>query len=151
MSEAAFQDQGSVEHCFGCGANNERGLRLKSYWRGDEGVAEFLPEAHHCGWSPDVAYGGLIASLIDCHACNLAIAHLYRATGRAIGSEPRIYCATAQLNVSLVKPTPMGSPIRLVARVRSVEGRKNWVDCDVFSGRTMTARGEVLAVRIETG
>jgi len=151
MAAIAFQDQGSVEHCFGCGANNERGLQLKSYWQGDDAVAEFLPEPHLCGWSPDVAYGGLIASLIDCHTCNLAIAHLYRAEERSIGTEPRIYCATAQLNLSLIKPTPMGAPIHLAARVRSVEGRKIWVDCEVFSRDTLTARGEVLAVRIEAG
>jgi len=40
MGEIAFQDQGSVHHCHGCGAANERGLRLKSYWEGDEAVAQ---------------------------------------------------------------------------------------------------------------
>ena len=28
MSNAAFQDQGAVHHCHGCGADNERGLRI---------------------------------------------------------------------------------------------------------------------------
>jgi len=152
MAEVAFQDQGSVQHCFGCGADNDRGLHLKSYWQGDEAVAEFVPEPHHCGWSPDVAYGGLVASLIDCHTCNLAIAHLYREANRPIGSEPKIYCATAQLNVSLIKPTPMDQPMRLTARIRRVDGRKIWVDCEVTCGGVLTARGEVLAVRIvDTG
>jgi len=149
MSKVAFQDQGSVAHCFGCGADNTRGLQLKSFWDGDDAVAEFLPEPHHCGWSVEVAYGGLVASLIDCHTCNLAIAHLYREAGRPIGSEPKIYCATAQLNVSLIKPTPIDQPMRLVARIRSIDGRKIWVDCDVIAAAEVTARGEVLAIRLK--
>ncbi len=148
MSEVAVQDQGSVEHCFGCGADNEHGLQLKSFWGGEEAVAEFLPASYHCGWSPDVTYGGLVASLIDCHTCDLAIAHLYRQEGRPIGTEPRIYCATAQLNVSLIKPTPIHRTIRLAARIKSVEGRKIWVTCEVMSGSERTARGEVLAIRL---
>ena len=121
MSDVSFQDQGSVAHCFGCGADNTRGLQLKSYWEGEAAVAVFRPESHHCGWSPEVTYGGLVASLIDCHTCNLAIAHLYREEGRPIRSEPRILCATAQLNVSLIKPTPIDGPIRLVARIKTLQ------------------------------
>ena len=39
MEEQAFQDQGSVSHCHGCGADNEKGLQIKSFWEGDEAVA----------------------------------------------------------------------------------------------------------------
>ena len=148
MSDVAFQDQGSVPHCFGCGPDNSQGLQLKSFWDGEEAVASFEPQPYHCGWSPDVTYGGLVASLIDCHTCNLAIAHLYKAESRAIGSEPKILCATAQLNVSLEKPTPINETIHLRARIKSVEGRKVWVDCEVSVKGKITAQGEVLAIRL---
>jgi acyl-coenzyme A thioesterase PaaI-like protein len=148
MSEASFQDQGSVSHCFGCGSDNAQGLQLKSFWDGEEAVALFEPKPHHCGWSPDVAYGGLIASLIDCHTCNLAIAHAYRSESRAIGSVPKIYYATAQLNVALQKPTPIDQTLHLRARIRSVERRKIWVDCEVATAGEVTARGDVLAIRL---
>ncbi len=151
MSEDSFQDQGSVEHCFGCGADNARGLQLKSYWEGEEAVATFEPAPHHCGWSPRVVCGGLVASLIDCHTCNLAIARLYRLEDRPIGSEPKIFCATAQLNVSLLKPTPIDQPLHLRARIKSVEGRKLWVDCEVTAAGQITARGQVLAIRLNEG
>ena len=101
MAEPAFQDQGSVHHCHGCGADNERGLRLKSYWDGDEAVANWHAEPHHCGGTPGNLNGGIIASLIDCHSLNLAIAHAYRVAGRPIGSAPRIGYVTASLQVSL--------------------------------------------------
>ncbi len=144
----AFQDQGAVAHCFGCGPDNQQGLQLKSFWNGDDAVATFIPKPHHCGGTPDITYGGLIAALIDCHTCNLAIAHLYKLEQRPIGSDPKINCLTAQLNVSLLNPTPIDRPIRLTARIRSVEGRKIWVDCDVSVADTITARGQVLAIKM---
>ena len=151
MSGLSFQDQGSVEHCFGYGADNTWGLKLKSYWEGEEAVATFEPAPHHCGWSPDVVCGGLVASLIDCHTCNLAIARLYRVADRPIGTEPKIFCATAQLNVSLLKPTPIDRPLHLRGRIKRVEGRKVWVDCEVAAAGQITARGEVLAIRLNEG
>jgi hypothetical protein len=148
MSELSFQDQGTVMHCFGCGADNSQGLQLKSFWSGEEAVASFVPRTYHCGWSPAVTYGGLLASLIDCHSCNLAIAHLYMMENRPIGTEPRILCATAQLNISLQKPTPIDQTLHLRARINRVDRRKVWVDCEVSAGGDVTACGEVLAIRL---
>jgi acyl-coenzyme A thioesterase PaaI-like protein len=51
-------------------------LRLKSYWDGDEAVANWRAEPHHCGGTQENLNGGIIASLIDCHSLNLAIAQL---------------------------------------------------------------------------
>tara|TARA_B100000029_G_C17372043_1_gene886533 strand:- start:105 stop:578 length:474 start_codon:yes stop_codon:yes gene_type:complete len=144
----SFQDQGSILHCYGCGKNNESGLQLKSFWEADEAVAEFLPKSFHCGGLPEIVYGGLIASLIDCHSCNLAVANAYRQEQRNIGSEPLISCVTAQLNVSLLKPTPIGKTMILRARIREIEKNKIWVDCEVHSEAEITSKGEVLVIRI---
>ena len=148
MAQKAFQDQGSIQHCYGCGADNPQGLQLKSFWDGDEAVAEFVPAHYHCGGAPDIVYGGLIGALIDCHCCNLAVAWGYRAGGREIGSDPRITFVTAQLNVSLLKPTFIKTPLELRARVRETDRKKIWIDCEVTSGGQLTAKGEVLAVRV---
>jgi acyl-coenzyme A thioesterase PaaI-like protein len=149
MSELAFQDQGSVRHCHGCGAENEKGLRLKSYWDGNEAVATWRAELHHCGGTTENLNGGIIASLIDCHSLNLAIAHAYRVERRPIGSAPRIGYVTANLNVSYLKPTPLGESIELRARMTKVEGRKAWVSCTLSAGGEVRATGEVLGVRVE--
>jgi acyl-coenzyme A thioesterase PaaI-like protein len=149
MSEVAFQDQGSVHHCHGCGAGNERGLRLKSHWDGDEAVATWRAEPHHCGGTRENLNGGIIASLIDCHSLNLAIAHAYRAEGRRIGSAPRIGYVTANLNVAYPKPTPIDVPIELRAKITKLEGRKAWVSCTLSAAGELRATGEVLGVRVE--
>ncbi len=149
MGELSFQDQGSVRYCHGCGADNARGLQIKSYWDGDEAVATWRPEPHHCGGSKDILNGGIIASLIDCHSLNLAIATAYREANRAIGSRPRIGYVTANLNVSFLKPTPLGVPVELRARIIKFEGRKAQVRCTLSARGEIRATGEVLGIRVE--
>ncbi len=149
MNDAAFQDQGSVSHCHGCGADNERGLQIKSYWDGEEAVATWRPEAHHCGGSKEIVNGGIIASLIDCHSLNLAIAHAYRSEKRPIGTIPRIGYVTANLNISYLRPTPIDQPLQLRARITKSAGKKIWLSCTLSAGGQIRARGEVLGVRVE--
>jgi acyl-coenzyme A thioesterase PaaI-like protein len=149
MEQAAFQDQGSVHHCHGCGAANEKGLQLKSFWIGEEAVATWRAQPHHCGGTRENLNGGIIASLIDCHSLNLAIASAYRAEGRAIGSAPRIGYVTANLNVAYLKPTPLHEQIQLRARIAKLAGRKAWVSCTLSAAGEVRATGEVLGVRVE--
>ncbi len=149
MDQVAFQDQGSVHHCHGCGAANEKGLQLKSFWNGEEAVATWRAEPHHCGGTRENLNGGIIASLIDCHSLNLAIAHAYRAAGRAIGSAPRIGYVTANLYVAYLKPTPLHEPIQLRARIAKIAGRKAWVSCTLGAAGVVRATGEVLGVRVQ--
>ncbi len=83
MREKAFQDYypDQLSHCYGCGRLNERGLHIQSYWDGEESVCRFRPEAYYTA-IPGYVYGGLIASLIDCHCTGTASAASYRAEGR---------------------------------------------------------------------
>jgi acyl-coenzyme A thioesterase PaaI-like protein len=147
-NELSFQDQGSVRYCHGCGADNARGLRLKSYWDGDDAVAQWRAQSQHCGGTPDNINGGIIASLIDCHSLNLAIARAYRDEQRAIGSTPRIGYVTANLNVSYLKPTPLREIVELRARIKKLAGRKIWVSCSLTALGELRATGTVLGVRV---
>jgi hypothetical protein len=62
MNQKAFQDYYSDElsYCYGCGRLNEQGLKLKSYWDGEETVAIFSPRPYHIA-IPGYVYGGLIS------------------------------------------------------------------------------------------
>lgn len=144
----AFQDLGSVRYCYGCGPDNPQGLQIKSTWDGDEAVCTWYPQPHHCGGRKEVLNGGVIATLIDCHSLNLAIAHGYRTEGRAIGTEPKIAYVTGNLNVSYFRRTPIDKPVTLRARISRVEGRKTWVACTFSSEGKVCAEGEVLGVRV---
>ena len=149
MSDVAFQDQGSVHHCFGCGAGNEKGLQLKSYWDGDEAVARWLPLPHCCGGTQHNVNGGIIAALIDCHSLNLAIANAYRLEQRPIGTTPRIGYVTANLNVDYLKPTPVEEWLELRAVITKLERRKAYVRCELHAAKVLRACGFVLGVRVD--
>ena len=79
MNQKPFQDyyQDHLSHCYGCGRLNEHGLRIKSYWDGEETICRFEPKPYHIA-IPGWVYGGLIASLIDCHCTGTAAAFAYR-------------------------------------------------------------------------
>ena len=143
----SFQDQGAVLHCYGCGADNEKGLRIKSFWDGDEAVCRWHPAAHQCGGRSESVNGGVIATLIDCHSLNLAVARAYKDEGRAIGSAPRIGYVTGNLNVSYLKPTPIDATLELRARIQKLDGRKAWIECTLAAAGEVCAKGEVLGIR----
>ncbi len=146
-SDDFFQQYMPSDVCFGCGHSNHDGLQIKSYWDGDECICVFKPEQQHQGW-PGITCGGIISTLIDCHAGCTAVAHAYREEGREVGSAPTIWCATAFLKVDYLRPTPIEAPVTIRARVRETRGRKTWVECTLYSGAKECARGEVLAVQV---
>lgn len=149
MTEKAFQDYypEDVSHCYGCGSLNSEGLQLKSFWDGDESVAVFNPRPYHTA-IPGYVYGGLIASLIDCHGTGTAAAASYRAEGREMDTLPSLRFVTASLRVDYIRPTPMGVPLEIRGRVEEVTGRKVVVSETLSAEGRVCAKGEVVAVRM---
>ncbi len=145
----AIQDSYPDEfnQCFGCGGRNPHGLKLKSYWSGDEVVASFVPQPYHLA-APGFVYGGLIASLIDCHGTASAAAYARRAASQAGRDPTMIRFVTASLKVDYVEPTPLGPPLELRARARDARRRRAIIDIELSVSGIVTARGEVLAVQL---
>jgi acyl-coenzyme A thioesterase PaaI-like protein len=145
----AIQDSypDDVAHCYGCGRLNPHGLHLKTRWDGEETVARFIPRPEHTA-IPGFVYGGLIASLIDCHAMGTAAAAVERAQGREIGEGPAPRFVTASLRVDYLAPTPHGPELEVRARAVEVGERKVLVRATVAAAGVVTARGEVVAVRM---
>ncbi len=136
-----------VAHCYGCGRLNAPGLHLQTRWDGEETVARFTPRPEHTA-IPGFVYGGLIASLIDCHAMGTAAAAVERAQGRAIGEGPAPRFVTASLRVEYLAPTPHGPELEVRARAVEMGPRKVVVHATLSAGGAVTARGEVVAVRM---
>lgn len=145
----AFQDYypESYSHCYGCGSNNSHGLHIKSYWDGDQSVATFQPQKYHLAF-PGYVYGGLIASIIDCHSTGTASAAAYRAENRELGSEPAFRFVTGSLHVDYLLPTPLGPLLTLRSTISEIKGRKVVVVTDLIVEGKVTARGKVVAVQI---
>lgn len=149
MSEKSFQDYypESLQHCYGCGPKNPHGHHVRSFWDGEESVARYTPQEYHLSF-PGYVYGGLVASLVDCHCVGTAAAAAYRAAGREPGSKPAFRYVTGQLQVDFVAPTPLGVELEIRARVEEIKGRKTIVTASVLAGGKETARGRVIAVQM---
>ena len=148
MTEKAFQDYypDPLGLCYGCGRLNEHGLQIKSYWQGDEAVCQFQPRPYHTA-VPGYVYGGLIASLIDCHSTGTASAAAYRAAGRAMDTEPSYRFLTAALHVDYLRPTPLGVMLEVRATVKEIKGRKVVISSTLLANGEVCARGEVVCVQ----
>ncbi len=147
--EKAFQDYypDELSYCYGCGRLNDHGHHLQTYWDGDETVSHFTPEPFHTA-IPGYVYGGLIASVIDCHGTGTAAAAAYKAEGRAMDTMPPFRFVTASLHVDYLRPTPLGPPLELRGVIKEVKGRKVIVSITLSVKGQVTAKGEVVAVQM---
>jgi acyl-coenzyme A thioesterase PaaI-like protein len=149
MDLKAIQDYypDDVAHCYGCGKLNEHGHQIKTFWEGDETVTRFTPKEYHTA-IPGFVYGGLIASLIDCHGTGTAALAAYREDGRDYNTLPAFRFVTASLQVDYLKPTPIGVELVLRGKVLEIKGKKVISEITVLANGIITTRGEVIAVQM---
>ncbi|MDP1830672.1 MAG: PaaI family thioesterase [Geothrix sp.] len=149
MTGPAFQDHypENVAHCYGCGRLNERGLQIRTHWEGEESVTRFHPRSEHIA-IPGYVYGGLLASLVDCHGTGTAAAAMYRQEGRPMDTLPAFRFVTASLHVDYLRPTPMDVELEIRGRVKEIKGKRVVVEATVSARGQITARGEVVAVQM---
>jgi acyl-coenzyme A thioesterase PaaI-like protein len=162
-TQPAVQDfyPDELAHCYGCGRLNEYGLHIQSRWidpPGGKTIATITPRAYHTA-IPGFVYGGMIASLVDCHGTGSAALAGYHAENRSIDSLPAQRFVTGALHVDYLRPTPLvtaeGTLITLeligeITEVKMKEGRarKVVVKIAVHALGEVTARGEVVAVQM---
>lgn len=125
--------------CFGCGPSNLKGLKIRSFEKGDEVIAEWKPEPHHEAF-PGVLNGGVIGSLLDCHS-NWTAA--YRLMLRQGAATPPC-TVTADYSIKLLRPTPTNGKVELSARVKEIQDDRATIVA------TLSAQGKVCATCIGT-
>jgi Thioesterase superfamily. len=147
VSELSLQRRYSPDsRCFGCGPANEQGLRIESYEVAEktgELRAVWQPLPHHAAFD-NVLNGGVIGTLLDCHANWTAAMHLMRERGLA--GPPG--CVTAEYTIRLRRPTPVDRPLQLRAWPVETTGDRVVVDAEVAVDGIITAtcRGTFVAV-----
>ena len=127
-----------LSYCYGCGKNNAQGLHIQTHWDGERGTGRFTPRPEHIAL-PGFVYGGMLASLVDCHGVATAAA-----AACADGGQLSRY-VTASLHVDFLRPTPLGPELELVARVAERRGRKIVVDVEISALGEVRVRGQVVA------
>lgn len=149
MHDKAVQDRYSDDfsHCYGCGRLNEHGLQIKSYWEGEESVCRYEPQHYHSGGYTGSIYGGLLASLIDCHSSGTASMVELRERGDSPADGTPSRFVTASLKVDYLKPTPIGKVLELRSRAIEIKGRKIVVATDLSVDGDICVKGEAVMVR----
>lgn len=125
----SLQDQFAAESiCFGCGPANKNGLQLKSFAQGDKIIAHFTPQPFHNAF-PNILNGGIIGALLDCH-CNWAASYFFMRDNK-LSAPP--CTVTAEYAIQLKRPTPMNTELKLIARLKSIDGKKITIDGELFA------------------
>jgi acyl-coenzyme A thioesterase PaaI-like protein len=132
--------------CFGCGPANQKGLRINSFEAGEEVVCKWTPESHHEAF-PGMLNGGIIGSLLDCHSNWTAANHLMKKSG--LRSPP--CTVTASYSVKLLRPTPSGQELELVAKIIDSKDDRATVQAVLRSGGKDCATCEGLFVAVKEG
>jgi acyl-coenzyme A thioesterase PaaI-like protein len=145
MNEKSLQETYAPKSaCFGCGPANDKGLRIRSFVRGDEVVAEWQPEPYHEAFA-GVLNGGIIGTLFDCHSNWAAAWHLMKQGG----ADHPPCTVTADYSVKLLRPTPTDGPVELRARVVESTADRAVVEAELIAHGKVCAmsRGTFVAVK----
>ena len=126
--------------CYVCGKDNPEGLKLDFTVRGRELETSYRAEKRHQGYR-DVLHGGVLAMLMD-----EVMVHL---PYRVLGS----WSVTAEMQVRLLKPVPVGETVRVRAFFLDAEADEKTriyrvgVECSLPDG-TIAARAEGKSMRV---
>ncbi len=133
-------------HCYGCGTSNVDGQHLKTYLVGAETQSCFTPDAKYSGGVPGNVYGGMIASLFDCHGTASAAAfHRQRSSDDQVALARFV---TASLVVNFIAPTPQLQELTIRGVLKSIEGRKVRVEMTLEAEGQVRANAEMLAIAL---
>ena len=141
----SIQDQyAGNSTCFGCGPKNKLGLQIKSYIINDKAECEWHAQKHHEAF-PGILNGGIIASLLDCHANWTAAYFLMKKDHK---KEPDC-TVTADFSIKYLAPTPTKHPIKLTAWIDTLKNTSALVKAELYSNNTCcaTATGTFVAVK----
>ncbi|WP_316155121.1 PaaI family thioesterase [Cupriavidus sp. BIC8F] len=148
ICETPIQDEYAADysHCYGCGRDNADGHHLKTYLIGAETLSRFTPDAKYSGGVPGNVYGGMIASLFDCHGTASAAAFHRQDSSDEQPTLARF--VTASLVVNFIAPTPQFQELTIRGVLKSIEGRKVRVEMTLEAEGLVRANAEMLAIAL---
>jgi uncharacterized protein (TIGR00369 family) len=124
--------------CFGCGEANQHGLQLEFLLAEDGTVVCPVSVPDRFEGHPGFLHGGIIATLLD-----ETMSKAVRARG--------LTAMTRHLEVDYRRPVPSCAPIRLEGRIVRDEGRKYFVEANIFDTEsTVLAHGKGVFIEVRT-
>lgn len=132
--------------CFGCGIQNPKGLRIRSFVEGDQVVARWQAEEHHQAF-PGMLNGGIVGALLDCH-CNWTAAHGLMTKH---GKDRPDCTVTAEYTIKLLQPTPWQAEIQLRAHLVQLGQRSAVVEGELLADDVVCASCRGTFVNVKEG
>ena len=132
--------------CFGCGPANQHGLQIESFVDTDRLIAQFTPKLEHQAF-PGVLCGGIVGTLMDCHCNWMASYALMQA--QKLDAPPST--VTADYQIKLKHPTPIGDTLSLEAWVVEVDGNRATTAGHISANGVITASCEGRFVAVNEG
>jgi acyl-coenzyme A thioesterase PaaI-like protein len=149
MEKMGIQDYYSEKFalCYGCGRLNEQGFQLKTYLEGEETVTRFTPKPFHTAIAGTV-YGGLLASLIDCHGTGSSALAYARANNITLEGYNAPRFVTVSLQVNYKKPTPLNTLLEIRGKIKEITEKKVIVEATLSAEGDVCATGEIVSVLV---
>lgn len=125
--------------CFGCGADNDEGLKMRFSPTGEGSVCEFEVPDRYQSWR-GMVHGGVVALMLD-EAVGWAAWH---------AGHPGL---TGRLEVRYRRPLQLGERVRVIGRVEQVRRSLVYASATIEGladgGRIADARATLMAVPAE--
>lgn len=140
MGGRALQDAVDWQ-CFACGRLNQQGLRIRSYWSGDEVVCTWQPDPLYVG-HPERLHAGLVATIMMCHLVWTATAVAHQREGREIREPIDFTYGTRSFKLDIFRQFPIYAAVSFRARVKEMAEESAIVRCSAYVEGAEHARGE---------
>ena len=128
MDENGFREIPNMEQntCFGCGPNNEHGLRMKFYGNDKMVYSEIILPEYMTGWK-NITHGGILSTILD------------ECMGRCAMLLLRKFPFTKSMTIDYHKPVMAGEKLRVESEIKEqISDREVLV-----LGRVLNAKGEL--------
>ena len=134
----AYDDQ---HNCFGCGAHNRIGMRLRFFLEAEGSVLSPVQLSRRFQGPHGFVHGGILAALLD-EAMSKAI--------HAGAHGQSIMALTRHMETDYLRPVPLAAKLTLRGKEERVEGRKHFCSSTLSDEHgTVLARGKALFIAIE--
>jgi acyl-coenzyme A thioesterase PaaI-like protein len=134
MEHRHLGDSLAYSDCFGCGADNPKGLGLALRLDGEVLRSEFTASSEHQGW-PGIMHGGVVSALLYEVLENVAYFQGKTTMMKSMSTDYR-------------RPGPIGKELALTARITGQSGRKLNTSATLSEGDLTIAEGKAELVEV---
>ena len=140
------------QHCWGCGPRNDLGLHLKTYpsLDGECCISRIKLEKAYTGGVPSNVFGGMIATIFDCHGTASAAWFAHHQKGLELTETTLIgRFITARLEIDYLSPSPIDDEIVVISTLEELGERKAIISMEMTVATKVRAKAKMVAVAVK--